>query len=437
MAKTFFDLGDYAKAKEKYEELLKYDTSGDRIKVPDNKLISFEKLKEAVKGVDFPDVTMMRKGRQRLDGIKTAMSGGELELKEDDGSITKVPIPKDYDKAAVLIAKFLDEYKNYDQVEGKAGEARKGLEAMKEELEFRLKMLRASNEITTCYVFLGKQAQEEKRADDAKKAFQEALKNAENALKLWPKDATLLYNKGFCLLASGEPGNLEDAVKILGELRRGTRYGGELWWTATKSYVQALIDLGKHEDARAIIVQILLSTKEETIKFNWPEIKDVATGLAEKVFPGTTGQAALTKLLGDKVPMPDFDYTPKSELEKEVGRQIFSMNVDKKNGRISEADAKFKEELLKELVQLSKDKPAMLRAAKEPPDSLMFMILNNKVRSLKNLGGVSRGEENDKFQPELKAEPKKEPEKPAEKGAALGISPGLSLVPALSVEGLA
>jgi|GEM_PF-1524585 len=403
-AKIFFELGNYAAARELYEKLLKFDTRGDGTKVADDKLMPFDKLKEAVKGVDFPSVEMTILAKGKLDAIKTATLGGTREYKDQDGQVVKIDVPKDYDRALGLINRFLDDYKNYDTVEGKAGDARKGIEALREELEFRLKILRASNEITTCYVALGNQLIEEKKADEAKDAFQKGLANATNALKLWPRDAELIFNKAFCQVSIGDAANLSEAAKTLGDLRRGTRYGGELWWKATRAYAQALILQGQHKDAQGIIVQILLATDEEALKFNWPEVQEVATGLAEKMFPGTTGQAALDKLLGDKVKMPDFNYTPKSEIEKEVDRQIFALRLDLKNGKVSDADLKAREELLREFVQIAKDNPAALRNAKDLPDSLIIKLQNGRLRSLKSLGGVSRGEENDRLSPELKAD---------------------------------
>ncbi len=415
-AKIFFDLGNYQKAKENYEKLLKFDTRGDRTRVPDEKLMSFEKLKDAVKGSDFPSVEMIRLAKKKLDSIKAAMMGGKVAIRDRDGETSEMDIPKDYDKALVLIGRFLDEYKNYDTVDGKAGDARKGLEAIKDELEFRLKMLRASNEITTCYVALGKQQLEEKRPDEAKKTFQEGLKNADNALKLWPRDAELIFNRAFCQLASGETGNVEEAVKTLADLRRGTRYGGELWWKATKAFTQGLIDLGRHDEARGIIVQIILSSDPEALKFNWPEFKDVAIALGEKIFPGVKGEDASKKLLGDKVKMPEFDYTPKSELEKNVARLLASMDKDVKDGKLAEAERKAKQDLLKELVAISKDNPAALKKLDESLDNLTTRIMTGRVKSLKSLGGESRGEEVDKLGPDLKPEQPAE-EKPAQQDA--------------------
>jgi hypothetical protein len=439
-AKVFFDLGSYADARELYEKLLSkdFDTRGDRTRVPDKELISFDTLKAAVKGVDFPSVVIMVLAKEKLEAIKLAVFGGTKELKDPDGEIVKTEIPKDYDRALGLIGRFLDEYKSYDTVEGKAGNARKGIEALREELEFRLKMLRASNEITTCYMAQGKQLIDEKKADEAKEVFKKGLANATKALNLWPRDAELIFNKAYCQLAAGE---VEDAVKTLAELRRpgGIRYGSELWWRVTQAYGQCLIVLGKHEEARGLLVQIILNTNPEVLKYSWPDIRETAIGLAEKMFPGTAGEAALAKLLGETVKLPDFDYTPKSELEKAVGRSLASLQIDLKNGKINEAEAKFREEVLKELVQISKDRPAILRTTKEPTESVVIMIHNGRVRSLKNLGGFSRGEANDKDVPELKPEQPKTPEKAPEKAPSKdgALRPGCArpLAAVLGMEG--
>lgn len=407
---TYYEVGEFEEARKAFERLLsKFDPEGDRVGESDEKLVflaSYDKMKEAVKPPAFPDVENMRAGRAELERIRLKTIGGEIERKTEEG-LVREKVEKNYDQAVELIARFLEAHGEYDKAGNQPGEARRALEALRAELEFRLKLLKASLEISTCYVELGKQALAENRPEDAKTCFQNGLDNAEAAIKYWPKNPEVMLNKARCLVASEDKARKEEGVKVCQELRRGSPGNSELWWTASRLAAEAMIGLAKYEDARALMAPMIITSSKEDIESYWPNLVDEAVDLAvNKIKYDKDPQKALEKFVGKKVTFQELDYRPKSELEKlaELHGAIIREGRDSLKG----ANAELRLGLLKELVELSAS--GALKAAQDPPDDILLKIVNGRITSLQTLGGKSRGEANDKNAPAVKSG--------ADKGAA-------------------
>jgi tetratricopeptide (TPR) repeat protein len=274
-------------------------------------------------------------------------------------------------------------------------------------------LLKASNEITTCCVALGQQALKDNK-EEAAKFFKEGMENAEAAAKYWPKDAEVLYNKAYCQLASGEKANINLAVESFRDLRQGTSDENELWWRATKGFLEGLVALGNYPDARGVLQQILLTFNQDVVTKNWPEIYEVAADLAlNKMKLDSDQQKALEKFLGDKIPVPKLSYDAKSELERMIELNIRSVNDDVQNGKIAQDEGKFRVELLTEMAGLARGrklKPSLLTL-----EDVYVQIKNGRIRSLVTLGGISRGAEGDQTAPPPKAAPKEEKDKEKDK----------------------
>jgi len=443
LAKIFLELEDYEQAREAYDELLeKYDPEDDRMKKTDDRLVDFAVLMEAVTtSPGFDDLGAIRAGRRHLGTVKLFMFGQKGEKDKKDRWI-KRPVDKDYDKAVRLIEAFLKEHPKYGYEKKEPGKARKGLEEITEELLFRLKLLRAANGRTNCYVARGEQLHDEEENEKAKKSFENGLKSAEDALKYWPKDADVRYNYAICLLFAGGKDRLERAQKEFDNLRRCSRYKGEIWWKATKGAVKARIELADYDGARMILAQLLL-TDPEAVKEGWPNVATFVRRIAkEKNIPEE-------QFLGKKVDLGKFDYRPRSDLQKLVDRRKLHLQELQREGKLSKEELLLRAGppgwkhddanpgLLDELLILAE--AGRLKGTDLNPEDLVYQFSRGMYTSLKNLGGVSRGPKYDKLQPELKGKGEKPEEKKKDegkKGADAGAAEGAAgLLTAAGIQG--
>ena len=429
VAKLFIELENYAEACAAYEELLnKFDPppNDDRMGKKDSDLIGFDKLRDRRALLNTPSIDGqvpedMARARRAVDAIKLAMQG-RPKGKDRKGRPLR-EIPRDYDRAVRLIEAFLQDYPKYDSKKGgKPGPARKGLEEIKEELLFRLKLLRAANGKTTCRVKLGEKLLADGREKEAKEEFAKGLESAEDALKYWPKDADVRYNKAICLLHAAGEGKLKEAREGFDNLRAGSRYGGEIFWKATRGAVRARIALGEYDGVRTIL-GMLMQTDADGVKRGWPDILEYIDKVAKK-----KGMDRKTFLGDVKVDIDKFDYRPKSAVEQMVDSKIkLVVPGYVKEGKITEDVAKVRIELLRELVEIYKKRREALKLCEDSPLDLAHKLSNGHIRSLKKIGGQSRGAENDKLGPVLKSELKK---KPGEEKAKESSDAG-KLVPAM------
>ncbi len=419
VAKLFIELLDYDEARKAYDKIIeKFDPDNDRMGKTDDKLVKFGDLKSPVALQNTRRLTeggnpAMVRARKRLDRIAAYVHGRKADPK------AKTPeVARDYDKAVRFIESFLKDLPGYDsKKDDKPGPARKGIEELKEELLFRLKLLRAANGRTICYVALGEKLLGEKEAAEAKKAFEKGLQSAEDALKYWPKDADVRYNQAICQLHAGGKDKLEDAKEGFDNLRAGSRYGGPIFWKAMQGAVRARIELGQYDEARTILAKLLL-TDEKGVKGGWPDVAAYVKNVAKKK------GIPLKKFLGDKVDLKRFDYRPRSELERRVDlKKSLVLPGYVRDGKITKEVEKLRASLLDEIVKL--DKADKLKGKIDDPLDIAEKISTGRITSLKNLGGESRGPENDKYQPALKGK-KKAPEakKETDAGRAIGVLGG-------------
>jgi hypothetical protein len=419
VAKLFIELGNYGEACDAYEELLKkFDPppNDDRMGKKDEQLISFEDLADRgallnTPNIDGSNTAEMGRVRRNLNKIELYMKGRKKGTDKRGRTIKE--IPRDYDKSVQLIETFLRDYPEYDSKKGKkAGTARIGMNALKDELLFRLKLLRAANGKTICRVKLGEKllaqaadetsaAEKKKLKEDARKEFARGLESAEDALRYWPKDADVRYNKAVCLLHAGAKDKLSDAKEGFDDLRAGSRYGGEIFWKATRGAVRARIGLEEYDGARIILAKLLL-TDPEGVKKGWQEVGKYVKEVEKKL------NLAPGKFLGEKVNMEKFDYRPRSEMEMMVENKINLLIPDYlKNGKIDKETAKVRIEMLKELVDIFQNRRDVLKKCVDNPIDLVHKLANGHIRSLKKIGGKARGEQNDKRGPELVGEKKR------------------------------
>lgn len=392
LAQLFFETEQYEQAKYLYEELLKrFDADGDRKGIADDKLISLNELIAALKTTkSINTVELLKAGERRLSEIMAYALGREASKDKITGKLIPA-VEKNYPRAMDLVNAFIEDYPDYGLDEkGQAGPARASLEKLRDELAFRLKLVKASNQITTCYVELGK----EMRSQDPEKAkeyFEKGAENARQALKYWPKDADILLMEAVCLLETGQKANIEMAIKKLGVLREGLQEGGPAWWEATRYYVRALKDAGGKDNwelARKIIVDLLLNRPRTTVD-NWPNMDAFIEDLSKLM------GVERDQFLPAEVKVRAFDYTARTALEKEVEKQKrLGLPARIRDGSMTKEQAELAEQLLDELVGLEK---AGKLAALKDPEGTAILIVNGRVRSLVNLGGASRGDENDKF----------------------------------------
>ncbi|MHC4916982.1 MAG: tetratricopeptide repeat protein [Planctomycetota bacterium] len=432
VAKLFIELQDYDEARKAYEKILeKFDPDNDRMGKKDEELLAFSVLTAGEHLRNTPNIDTgedIRRARTKLQAIEILIKGQELE-KDPEGKILKPEIAKDFDKADRAIEAFFRDYPKYDSKKGsKAGPGREGLDKIKEELRFRLKLLRAANGKTICRVNLGekllaealneKGEAKEKLEKDAKDNFLKGLESAKDALKYWPKDADVRYNMAVCLLHAGGKQRLEESLGEFDKLRAGSRYGGDIFWKATQGAVRAMIELGEYDKARTILAKLML-TDPEGVGKGWPDIKQYMESVAKK--KGITLEEFCGKEIDPKT-LARYDYQPKSDLERLVEKKIniqLAEALKKKEIKKDVHDQRVG--LLKELVQLSKD--GKLVGTGVIPDGVAHDITAGRVTSLKVLGGKSRGEELDKHQPKVQ---QKEPEgggaeKEKEKDADAGL----------------
>lgn len=218
--------------------------------------------------------------------IEDASTGKEAELKPVRYGGGWWPSPespprpgRDYESAAALVTSFLAAHPAYDLPDGQPGAARQALVDLRAELDLRSRLLAATRDLSSCCVELGRKARAEGRAEDARALFAEGLENAAIAGRYWPRNPQLVLERAACLSALGEPAGVEEAVKLLHELRRGVE-GTDLWWPATEEEVAALTRLGRYSDARAILAPVLLTCDPKDVEKHWPAARAVAIDLA-------------------------------------------------------------------------------------------------------------------------------------------------------------
>ncbi len=418
VAKLFIELENYGEACTAYDELLKkFDPppNDDRMGKKDDELISFDKLRDRRALLNTPNIdgqvsADMSRARKAVNRLQLTMQGRPKGKDRKGNPIRE--IPKDYDRAVQLIETFLKNYPKYDsKKDKKPGEARKGLDEMREELLFRLKLLRAANGKTICRVKLGEKLLAEGQEEKAKEEFAKGLTSAEDALKYWPKDADVRYNKAVCLLHSAGEGKLKEAKDGFDNLRAGSRYGGEIFWKATQGAVRARIELEEYDGVRTIL-GMLMQTDPDGVKRGWPEVLEYIDEVAKK-----KGMDRKTFLGDVEVDVGKFDYRPKSAVEQMVESKInLVVPGYVKEGKITEDVAKVRIEMLKELVEIYKKRRDALKLCADSPLDLAHKLSNGHIRSLKKIGGQSRGEENDKMGPLLKSEEKAKKAKEGAKG---------------------
>ncbi len=397
VAKLFIELKDYDEARKAYDKMIeKFDPDNDRMGMADDKLVKVEDLKlrralENTKRIVEGGRRAMTNARRRLDAIDAFVHG-----RKADPKTRKPAVAKDYDKAVRSIEAFLRDIPGYDSEKGgKPGPARTGIEDLKKELLFRLKLLRAANGRTTCYVELGLKLLAENEKDEAKKAFEQGLGSAKDALKYWPKDADVRYNQAICQLhaAGGNKDMLKDAKAGFDNLRVGSVYNGETYWKAVQGAVRARIELAEFDAARTILARLLL-TAEDDVKKGWPEVLEYVKTVAKKK------NMKIEDFLGKKVDIKRFDYRPRSELERLVElKKALVLPGYVTNGKITEEIQKLRVSLLEEMVEM--EKARKFRGKIDDPLDIAEKISTGRITSLKNMGGKSRGVENDKHQPKL------------------------------------
>ncbi len=417
MGKRFMEQSNYKKAAETFSLVLKtFDSDGNLEGKADSELCPFSVLSSSDVINNTPSVTsaaMWPRLRKALRNIEKAMKG-EPEKKKN-GSIVKRAIPKDYVLAVDLIEQFMKDYPDYDYKNKKAGKGRKGLIAIKSEMEFRIKLLATAGFLVDSLVARGSQLRTAaaKETDSAMKAsqlkeattcFGDALKSARHAVEFWPSDASARYNVALCLMFADDKKAWEESRDGFDDLRRGSKAGSNEFWKAAKSCIEIRIKMGDKKSlaqARQILSRLII-TDLEGVSAGIPEYvafrRTIVTGLGMKD----------SEFLGRITTLEALDYRPKSAVEKLIDQKkklVFPSYI--RDGINTKAEVKFKEELLDELLELynSKDGFEALKKCVDNPENLVHKIATGKISSLKILGGKSRGKEPDSLQPELKKKP--------------------------------
>jgi tetratricopeptide (TPR) repeat protein len=415
VAKLFIELDNYEAAFEAYERVLdKFDTDNNRIGLPDDQLVKFGVLGEQGPITNTSNV----RTSDDIAAVRAALVAiepfvyGLAEQKNSRGEVVAAAVPPDYDRANRMIEEFFKTYPDYDGKSGSKGKARLGLDQLNEELIFRLQLLKAANGKTTCLVRMGENlaaealqekdpAAKKQLEEDAKKNFDKGLECARDAARYWPKDAEVKYNLAVCLLESGtgNKGRLEEAKAEFDALRAGVRTRGEMFWKATKGAVKARIMLGQYTEARGILVKELL-TDPEGVKQWWPDFADYIKQTAERL------KIPVSELVPAEVPLENFSYRPKSELERLVDSQK-NLVLPKflSQGKITREEAERRVSLLDELVSIFNDNRSALVACSDDPLNISHKITAGVITSLSNIGGKSRGASLDRAGPPLKTAP--------------------------------
>ncbi len=271
LVRAWAELEDWEEARSACRRLLeRFDPDGDSAGTPDAKLPDLERLRAAVAGPDFPTVEMVRLGKAKLAAICGAffgVAGG-------------APAPRDYRRADGLIAAFLADFPRYGLDErGAAGEARRGLESLREEAGLRTILLVALGDLSTACLELGRRERREGRADAARGLFLEGAASAGRAAERLPRDAEIAASLAWCRLELGDPKSLEQAVEIFGKLRRSRENEDVFWWRCTRGLSGALVALGRREEALGLLRPLLLTAGEKTVRRHWPELPEAIRGL--------------------------------------------------------------------------------------------------------------------------------------------------------------
>jgi tetratricopeptide (TPR) repeat protein len=272
LAEEFAFQGEFAEALVDYTHLLtRFDPDGDGARVPDADLVTLADLVAAQKrtrGLRLRDYPRMR----------LALAEIALCLR---GTLPKKArrAERDYSRGAKLVDAFFVKYPTYDLGRrGAQGPARRGLRAIKAEMEFRRKVFRARSGLASASLELAR----ERSGKDRKAAaelYHQALGAARTALSYRPRDVDLLLCRAEGLLGTGRAGAARDCYR---QLRSGSRDGGDIWWSATRGLFRALEANGDLRGARTVIV-LAISGYPKSVAKKWPGARREAARLAGKM----------------------------------------------------------------------------------------------------------------------------------------------------------
>ncbi len=276
LAEQFLARGNWAEALKDYDALFaKFDPEGDGIGTPDNGLPSFKKLKATVRRTRGLRLADFAEARGALDEIGLCLRGRAGERK---GRLTiRHAVDRDYPRGQELIDAFLKQYPEYDlDVKGKPGAQRKGLLAIRKEMDLRHKLFSAHCGAVSAAGELAKATAPKGHKALAAKLFARGLGWANMALQYRPNDTDLLLGRAKCLLGIGE---VTTARRTYRQLRRGSRDGGDVWWAATRGLFTALEAEGDLKGARVVLVMAIQGYPRQ-IGEKWPAARTHAARLA-------------------------------------------------------------------------------------------------------------------------------------------------------------